>query len=440
MIQFAQAVFKLTSLSVMLLTVSACWGDKAAQTLPQTAYAKPTNWVTECAGRWLVDVPTPIDFGVAKDEFDIEESGSFMIGGDQRQFHIGSMQLAGVDVLEYLPAPRKQLFDDYKRIANLAYPRLFEANYGNSDEEKAWFKKTSKQLTITDPEALARHGSNFYDVLFYRDEDSRARRFRGRVDNAKINVRIDAIAAQKTAAQAQLVVDQVLPRYRVRKSGEIPTEAGICTPYGFFTDPKGSTEQDYFFNMPLRDARYNNLVLSLEIGTRPTLKPATQDDTAEALKIEDIPTPWEEEDKRSKKAKADCRPQQGTASRDLFGCTFAGTKVIKNHRDVEYLTLSNGQKARILVVEYATGEFSGSLPYVVTLETAGTPLSATEPRIIINARAKAANSEEDTFKGKNPPSIDTTVALVRSLSQSLRLRPGAVAANVPVKDTLQVTR
>ena len=440
MIQPIQLVLKVAALSVMLSAVSACWGDKAAQTLPPTVYTKPADWVTECTGRWLVDVPSPINFGVAEDKFTIQESASYMIGGDQRQFYIGSMQLAGFDVLEDPSASKNKFFEPSKGAANYAYPRLFEKISKYDEEQKAWVKKTTKQLKPADPEALAWHSANFYDVLFYRDEDSRARRFRGGVNNARVNLFIDPIAAQKTAAQAQLVVDQILPRYRVRKPGEIPTDPGICTPYGFFTDPKNSTEQDYLFDLPLRDARYSNLVLSLEIGTRGPLKPAEGDEPAEALKIEDIPTPWADEDRRAKKDKADCRTQQGTASRDLFGCTFAGMKVIKSHREVEYLTLSNGQKARILVVEYSTGEFSGSLPYVVKLETAGTPLSATEPRILVQASAQSANSEEAAFKGKNPPSIDTTVALVRGLALSMRLRPGAVADNAPVKDTLLGTR
>jgi hypothetical protein len=425
---------QLTLASMAALAMTACWGEKPAPPLALTAYAKPDHWATECAGRWLVDVPAPINFGVAKFKFNIEETGTHMLDVEARHLGLGSMKLATFDVLEYAPAPRESFLNPVHKTLNFSYPDVYRDKY--FDDDKDWAQKHTKQLKTTSADAVAWHSANIYDLVFYQEADRRVRRFRGDISGENPRIYINPEVAKKTAAQAQIMVNNIWPRYQVRKPGDIPTQAGICTPYGFFADPKDSSEQDYHFAMPLRDPRHSNLVLSLEIASRPALKLATPEQPAEALTIEETPTPWAVEEAWSQEEKAKCRPQQGTASRDLLGCMFAGGKNIKSHRPVQYLTLANGQKARLLVLEYATGEVSGSVPYVVRLQTAGTPLSASEPRITIQATAQAANAQEAVFKGKNPPSIDQTVALVVGMAQSLRPRPGALAAGVPVKDSM----
>jgi hypothetical protein len=108
------------------------------------------------------------------------------------------------------------------------------------------------------------------------ESDMRARMLHGR------------LSGEGSLAQAKAVIDTLWPRYRPRKSGEIPTDAGICTPYGFFADPPKVTERDYGMAFTFPDVRHTNLVLRLAITTHSerTLSPGEQ---LKVVKPEDMP-------------------------------------------------------------------------------------------------------------------------------------------------------
>lgn len=418
MMHTARTTLRILSASLVLCGVSACWGEMAAESLTATTYTKPANWTTECVGRWTVDVPVPIQFGVVKPEFR-PNSGMEYVVPEFERLSVGFMTLAKNDIYETIVLSGVSKFSTMEMPAH----GHFETLPTRKDRE------LTQKLAPRYSPAYFWRSKAIYDFGIYLPDDKRARMIHGE------------LSGTGSAAQAKAVVETLWPRYRVRTPGSIPSDAGICTPYGFFADPKGSTEQDYSFKMPLRSAQHNNLVLSISIGTRPTPKPPEEGESPEALAIEDMPTPWEVENKWAKREKEKCRPQQGTASRDMFGCMFAGTKSITKHREVQYLTLANGQKARLLVMEYSSlGMLSGDTLYNVVLETAGVPNSVTEPRIRIEADAKSKDSESKVFNGKNPPSIDETVALVRTLALSMRPRTGAVADGAVVRDTLAGVR
>lgn len=425
--------FKCLPMVLVLIGLGGCFGQKLAQA-SSSGNAKPEGWATECVGRWLLDVPGPINFGTATTGFNLDDPKNY-IHPELDGYGGGEMLVAGVNVFETAPTTRdgEYGFKFLKNGANWHYQRL-DSNVRDK-ERKAWIKKTTQQVKTREQDALAWQMDTAFDLVFYREQDQRARWFRAVVPFAQRTAE-DPAMVERTTRKAQVVLNDLWPRYRPRKPGETPTDAGICTPYGFFADPKGATEQDYAFDMALRDPRYNNLLLNLRVQTR-----SDKDDDrvvhrqAKALKIEDEVTPWGYEAQSAKEENDKCRPQQGTASRELFGCMFAGTRTIKSHRDVEYLNLANGQKARLLVVEYSAALTEGT-EYTVTVETVGTLGSATEPRIEIKATGYGPKTDHKAFQGKSPPPIDKAVAAVRALAQSLRLRPGAIAPNAPVKDSL----
>ena len=103
------------------------------------------------------------------------------------------------------------------------------------------------------------------------------------------------------------------------------------------------------------------------------------------------------------------------------------------------MTLSNGQRARLLVMEYRN-TLDGSAAYEVRLEAPGEPNSAERPWIEVSAQGMPKSSRFPSMSGKNPPSLDEAVSTVRTIAASLRLRPGAVVEGAPVKDTLDGVR
>jgi hypothetical protein len=296
---------------------------------------------------------------------------------------------------------------------------------GGPEREEQARRNATQKLSLPQDAFIWRHKSQF-DFGTFMESDMRARLLHGE------------LSGDGSIAQAKAVIDTLWPRYRPRKLSEIPSDAGICTPYGFLADPPKTTERDYdmAFNFP--DPRHSNLVLRLSVTTHSerTLGDGKQ---LALVKPEDMPTPWEEEEQHARKQKEACRPQQGTASRDLFGCTFAGLTNIKDHRKVEYLALPSGQRARLLVMEYRHID-PNDPQYEVLLEAPGEPNSATRPTIYISATGMPRSSMYAGMNGKQPPDIDEAVKTVRTIAASLRLRPGAVADGAVVKDTLEGVR
>jgi hypothetical protein len=389
-------------------------------------YRQPDGWSTECYGRFLVDVPGRLEFGAATPEFYEQTGATVETYSEERGMPFGGgVSVAGIRLTE---SAARRSDNDFKRLfaqADHEYTnRLIRAG-GASDAEEESRRRATQKHALPDNGFIWRHKSQFDFGTLVRS-DMRARMLHG------------DLSGEGSLAQAKAVVDALWPRYRPRNTGEIPGEAGICTPYGFFADPAGVTERDYGIAFKFPDVRHSNLVLRLAITTHSerTLSPGER---LEVVKPETMPSPWEEDAKFAKKEKEKCRPQQGTASRDLLGCLFAGLTNITAHRDVAYLTLANGQRARLLVMEYRD-TLDGSAAYEVRLEAPGDPNSAVRPWIDVSAQGMPKTSPIPGMGGKEPPSIDEAVTTVRTIAASLRLRPGAVAEGAQVKDTLEGVR
>lgn len=405
-------------------------GDAQAQGASLgSAYQRPLSWSSECFGRLVLDVPGRLQFGEATRAF-YEQDGRrvelYASGGSAQSAFGGDVALATVLLTESGPLVSKTEFDVVVRQANFQYEKGWRINRTIDASEIAETKRRTEKVGRPGNRSfLWRQKSNF-DFGILVESDMRVRLFRGE------------LSGDGSSGQAKAVVEALWSRYRPRQPGEMPSIPGICTPYGFLADPPKVTERDYGMAFSIPDPRHSNLVLGLSVTTlsNRTIDPREK---LAALKPEDMPTPWQEDQARAREEKAKCRPQQGTASRDLFGCMFAGMTNIKSHREVEYLTLSNGQRARLLVMEYR--RITANDPeYEVRLEAPGEPNSATRPSISISATGMSERAEYPGMTGKEPPSVDEAVKTVRTIAASLRLRPGAIAEGAVVKDTLEGVR
>lgn len=377
---------------VVLLVCASCNAeDVPAQ---DASYQRPVSWQSECVGRLQMDFPEPINFGSTGDLSDGHQSvlNYRLSGPGLKNIGGGMFSLAGTKL-------------------------------GESPSAKV----------------LKGQGIDVFDIGFLSRSDGKSRLFTlpdRDIENSWLPL-LTQINSENLRTQQlnhiNSVVKNLLPRYQVRKSGEMPIAPGICTPYGFFADPPDKTERDYVFDMRFRDPRYSNLILGIQIKTRNPLnfewweKPPSN--------IREATTPWDLEREQARSSKENCRAQQGTASRDLLGCTLAGMTTIRKHREVEYLKIGNGQEARLLVMEY-NPRLNEGVAYDVMIETAGVEDSPTQPRIVISARGIDSDTEVEALRGKSPPPLDEAVEIARKLALSLRLRPGAVDTNRPVADSL----
>ncbi|MFT3721021.1 hypothetical protein [Pseudorhodoferax sp.] len=229
---------------------------------------------------------------------------------------------------------------------------------------------------------------------------------------------------------AREVLAKLVPRYSIRQPGQMPGCPGICTPHGFFADPAGGTERDSRVSVSFVDPRYANLVLHVDIKTR---MPHTETALIPTEDIRQAITPWDAAEEMARESKKRCRAQQGTASRDLFGCSFAGATGISDHWDVQYLKLANGQEARAMAITYP-GSINNYTVYEVIIETAGKKGSVTEPRIVVRAEGIGKLADDKAFHGKEPPPLKEAFNLAMTLARSLRPRPQAIDPAAPVVD------
>jgi hypothetical protein len=418
----ARRAVRLGVLLCAALALGACRAKEDASS-EAAAYARPQGWGTECVGRFQVDLPFPLSFGEARPEFSADASGRYLLDDEKNSFFNGRMSVADVAVLEGTAIEGLTRFGPIDRRADAHFEIKIIRDGGPEEQEPARAAITTKQ-PWREPRSFIWRAGNTFDFGIYVPSDQRPRMLHGE------------LSGTGSPAQAKAVVDALWPRYRPRKPGEMPSDAGICTPYGFFADPKGATERDYVADFNVRYPAHSNLVIGFSVSTR---LPATGPGEITATRLEDLPTPWAIDDKIAADSKANCRPQQGTASRDLFGCTFAGVKTIKSHREPQYLMLPNGQRARLVVVEYYAS-LQGAIEYEVSLSALGALNSATEPYLFVNARGIPAETKLPSMRGKKPPPIDEAVQIVLGVARSLQLRPGAVDPSSKVKDTLEGVR
>jgi len=405
--------------------LGACGSKEASETaLPE--YQPKEGWTPECIGRHLVDVPEPIDLGAARlthmgMSWNENEHGS---GVEKRSDPLGGgITVAGLNLLETVPLQDAQSFDEIWYRADRTY-RIDFLRDGGPSSERAEREKQTQKHQLPDHAYIWRH-KDTVDFSTLVKADMRARILFGK------------LSGEGSLQQARAVVDQLWPRFSTRKPGEWPKDkAGICTPYGFIADPEGLTERDQSISLAFVSPQHPGLKLRVTITTN---NPKTMGVMHSPLPIDQRPTPWEEEAKWAKERREKCRPQQGTASRDLFGCAFAGARDIRRWRDVQFVKLADGQVARLLAYENNTG-LLGDEAYTVEIETAGEPDSAAAPQISVSASAYVPNPEKPETASRKPPPLDEAIAVVKILAASVRPRPGAIRPDAAVRDSLEGVR
>lgn len=434
---------RLIAATLALSTVMSGCNAKSEEVKIDTAgYSKPDAWQTECIGRWLVDVPSPIDFGASylatgsyPEFFDYTPSGLRESSRSRGGLTIGPVRFSESVPLTGLPIPKvyanensRETLTALQYVALLAGSFAYPVHSGQNEE----FRRILDGATAA---AWAMPGR--FQVSLSSQEDQRGR-FYWR-DQSQL--KIDTSPPGEHPVRKQLAVDEPLarevlknlvPRYRVRKPGDLPQGPGICTPHGFFADPSGSIERDSRVSVSFVDPRYANLAVHVEIMTR---MPHTETALVPTEDIRKAITPWDAAEEIAKEHKARCRSQQGTASRGLFGsCAFAGATGIDSHWNVQYLKLANGQEARALAVTYP-GSINNHKVYEAIIETAGKKGSITEPRIVITVEGFSGLSDEAAFRGKEPPPLQDAFKLALAVAKSLRQRPQAIDPAKPVVDS-----
>lgn len=397
-------------------------GGSAAEPKP---YVRPAGWATECVGRYQFDAPAPIRVGQMLPEWEPEGKMRYRLGPAAGRFGGGNVDISGLRMFESEPFAPDRSFGYVDRRAD-AYFEIRVIRDGGPSEARAERARTTQRYALRWPTSFVWRSDEDLDFGVLMPEDRRARMIHGYpADKREFPNNI-------SGDKARDMFEALWTRFKVRAPGEIPSQPGLCTPFGFFTDPPGVAEQNTHFGITFLPQGYQNLVMGVTVAT---LQASPGEPHPDERPIDQQETPWEKEDRRVIEAKANCKQDPATtASRDLFGCTLAGTRDITGHRDVEYIELGDGRKARLLVIKYFALINEGTV-FDVTAETSGKIGSVTEPKVLVYAVGFSGKADAPAFKGKQPPEIDEVVALVKTVARSARLRPGAIAPGAQVRDT-----
>jgi hypothetical protein len=397
-------------------------GGSAAEPKP---YVRPAGWATECVGRYQFDAPAPIRVGQTLPEWGAEGKMRYRLEPAAGKLGGGGVDISGLRMFETSPVKDLDAYGYIDERADFHY-RIRVIRDGGPSEARAERARTTQRYALRWPTSFVWRSDEDLDFGVLMPEDRRARMIHGYpADKGEFPNNI-------SGDKARDMFESLWSRFKVRAPGEIPSQPGFCTPFGFFVDPPGAAEENYYVGVTFLPPGYQNLVMGVTVAT---LRPRPWEPSPDERPIDQQETPWEAEDRRVREAKANCKQGPATtASRDLFGCTLAGTRDITGHRDVEYIELGDGRKARLLVVKYFELINDGAV-FDVTVETSGKIGSATEPRVLVYAVGFSGKVDAPAFKGKQPPEIDDVVALVKTIARSARLRPGAVEPGAAVRDT-----
>jgi hypothetical protein len=400
-----------------------------SQPTEMAPYARPDGWATECVGRYLFDAPSPLSVGEVPAEFEPDGKMSYRLPKEVGDFGKGSVSIAWLDLFETQPIQDTTKFGPIDKRMDFYY-RIRVIRDGGPDHEEARRRANTTRHTLKWPTSLVWRSDEAIDFGIYVPEDRRARMIHGYPADTKTFP--NGISGEK----AKAMIESFWSRYQPRQPQTIPTKPGICTPYGFIEDPKGLTEQNYGVHVSFLHPAMPNLLLSFSVAS---LTDRDREQAAEEmLPIEQQETPWEWEERTAKKEKEECKQRvAGPGSRDLFGCTFAGARGIRSHRKVEYVTLGDGRKARVIVLELSS---SSEVLYEVTIETAAKVNSATEPVVTLWAGGISGKSEAPAFRGKEPPQVDEVIKLLKTIAASVRLRDKAIEPGARASDTLAAFR
>lgn len=422
------------------VALSGCSAKGNEVAVDRVDTSKPAGWQTECVGRWLVDVPAPIDLGASyfttgsyPEFFDYTPAALRESTRSKGQVKLGPVGFSESDnqvgfMLE--PDFEKPVLR-FRRMAGLLAAYQYRFGGQSSDDDQ----RQRKQIESQNDRFRNWVGPGRFQISIHSPEDERARFYwRDRSQLTSPPVQPDQRSELPTLPMdeplAREVLNKLVPRYTIRQPGHIPKAPGICTPHGFFADPAAGTEQDSRVSVSFTDPRYANLALHVEIMTR---MPHTETATVPTEDIRQAITPWGAAEEIARDHKARCR-SQNTSSNSLFGpCAFAGATGIDSHWDVQYLKLANGQEARVMAITYP-GSINGYKVYEAIVETAGKKGSVTEPRIVVTVEGFGRLSDEAAFRGKEPPPLQEAFKLAVTLAKSLRPRPQAIDPAKPVVD------
>lgn len=238
-----------------LFSMTACGQSNANKAAP---YVTPPGWSSVCLGTMVVDLPKQIE--VADSGMDHHTGYGF----DEKFLGAASSRpwVANLKVQETAPATPED-FQSIKRIARftLIDERIISWTGRRTAQEIQKFKAHSSEVPLNDPLAYAFRMYRAFDMGYLDPADQRIRLFEGGLSR-------DKPKEEYNIADHQAFYQHLRTNlYRARAPEDLPTEPGVCTPFGLFRQQAGQPLPDFDVEVPLRSLKYPSLVFFVRVKT-----------------------------------------------------------------------------------------------------------------------------------------------------------------------------
>ncbi len=260
--------------TLMLISMTACGQSNANKAAP---YAKQSGWSSVCLGTALVDLPEKIEVA----DSGMEHNSGY--GFDHKFLGAASARpwVANLQIQETAPATFKNL-QSIKGIAN--FRNIIEPTLNLSPEERERYKQYAREVIVGETNAYAFRTYGSYDIGYLDLKDQRIRLFDGGMRMNDWGLGFAGKPKEDyTDADLQAFYKHLRTNlYRARAPEELPTEPGVCTPFGLFRQQAGEPMPRFDVEVPLRSLKYPSLVFFVRVKT--------PDDNA-PKDIKDLPDP-----------------------------------------------------------------------------------------------------------------------------------------------------
>ena len=271
--QQAVGVARWFSMCVVAVCAACGQGTYAQQSEP---YVKKAGWSSVCLGPIGLDWPDVVD--VAQGAM-LHHSG-YEFEGVQGAATT-AQRVNRVDVQETAAGT----LQDLRKIKGTAaykneYPLMSKMGNREWDEKR---KGHVGEVALDDASAYAMRSYGNFDIGYLDSKDRRIRLFEGSLRIFASQEEFERYRESFTDADGQAFYKRLRTEiYKARSPQDLPTEPGVCTPFGFFRQGSGAPISDYSIEIPVRSLKYPSLVFFVHI--RPADKNAPTD-------VRDLPDP-----------------------------------------------------------------------------------------------------------------------------------------------------
>lgn len=231
----------------------------------QSAHSEPSHltkigWSSTCLGRVAFDLPDKVEMAESEPELN---SGYLFVGiaGSETT----SPLINRIDIQETTPTNLKVL-DELRDSASLT---------NNSG------RITQHRVVSLDSDLAFATDKGGFNIGFFDPADQRIR---------LLQASARGVGASAVDRDAKAKYQELRNLYTARKPADLPTEPGICTPYGFFKDPASGPVANYNIDIAVRSLKYPSLIIFVHIRPPAPNAPKSLEELSDLndIKVDDL--------------------------------------------------------------------------------------------------------------------------------------------------------